>query len=127
MTAMVEMQVGRASLDSSPAWCHDSRGQPTSQGVCPGSALNIPAGLRPLPSRRNGLSTDDLYVDDIDATYQRALEAGAVSLEEPEDMPYGDRRGMIKTRAATSGKSPLARKTSAGHNPPARPPPRPSL
>src|SRR5438046_4361056 len=31
-----------------------------------------------------------LYVDDIDATYQRALEAGAVSLEEPQDLPYGD-------------------------------------
>jgi uncharacterized glyoxalase superfamily protein PhnB len=37
-----------------------------------------------------------LYVDDTDATYQRALEAGAVSLEEPQDLPYGDRRGMIK-------------------------------
>ena len=37
-----------------------------------------------------------LYVDDIDATYQRALDAGAVSLEEPQDMPYGDRRRMIK-------------------------------
>lgn len=37
-----------------------------------------------------------LYVDDIDATYQRALEAGAVSLEEPRDVPYGDRRAMVK-------------------------------
>jgi hypothetical protein len=37
-----------------------------------------------------------LYVDDIDATYQRALEAGALSLEEPQNMHYGDRRGMIK-------------------------------
>ncbi len=37
-----------------------------------------------------------LYVDDIDATYQRALEAGAVSLEEPKDVPYGDRRGMVQ-------------------------------
>ena len=37
-----------------------------------------------------------LYVDDADATYQRALEAGAVSVEEPADMPYGDRRGMVK-------------------------------
>jgi len=36
-----------------------------------------------------------LYVDDID-TYQRALEAGAVSLEEPKDVPYGDRRGMVQ-------------------------------
>ena len=40
-----------------------------------------------------------LYVDDIDATYQRALTAGAQSLEEPQDMPYGDRRGMVKDPA----------------------------
>ncbi|MCM3901831.1 MAG: VOC family protein [Pyrinomonadaceae bacterium] len=38
----------------------------------------------------------DLYVDDIDATYKSALEAGAVSLEEPEDLPYGDRRAMVE-------------------------------
>lgn len=37
-----------------------------------------------------------LYVDDIDATYARALEAGAAPLEEPQDLPYGDRRGMVK-------------------------------
>src|SRR6266850_8358056 len=37
-----------------------------------------------------------LYVDDIDRTYQRALEAGAVSLEEPGETPYGDRRGMVQ-------------------------------
>ena len=37
-----------------------------------------------------------LYVDDVDTTYQRALEAGAVSLEEPNDVPYGDRRGMVQ-------------------------------
>ncbi len=37
-----------------------------------------------------------LYVDDVDATYRRALEAGAVSLEGPQDLPYGDRRAMVK-------------------------------
>ena len=39
------------------------------------------------------------YVDDVDATYKRALRAGATSLEEPQDMPYGDRRGMVKDPA----------------------------
>jgi PhnB protein len=37
-----------------------------------------------------------LYVDDTDATYERALKAGAVSLEEPTDVHYGDRRAMVK-------------------------------
>jgi uncharacterized glyoxalase superfamily protein PhnB len=37
-----------------------------------------------------------LYVDDADATYQRAIEAGAESLEDPRDTPYGDRRAMIR-------------------------------
>ncbi|HEV7180580.1 MAG TPA: VOC family protein [Candidatus Baltobacteraceae bacterium] len=36
-----------------------------------------------------------LYVDDADATYLRALEAGAVSREEPGETSYGDRRAMI--------------------------------
>jgi PhnB protein len=39
-----------------------------------------------------------VYVDDADATYRRALDAGARSLEEPSDMPYGDRRGMVEDR-----------------------------
>jgi PhnB protein len=37
-----------------------------------------------------------VYVDDADATYQRALLAGATSLEEPRDLPYGDRRAMVR-------------------------------
>src|SRR5262244_188598 len=37
-----------------------------------------------------------VYVDDADAIYARALEAGARSLEEPFDTPYGDRRGMLQ-------------------------------
>ena len=37
-----------------------------------------------------------LYIEDVDDTYQRAITAGAESLEAPQDMPYGDRRAMIK-------------------------------
>lgn len=36
-----------------------------------------------------------LYVDDTDATYARALEAGAISIEEPTETPYGDWRAMV--------------------------------
>jgi uncharacterized glyoxalase superfamily protein PhnB len=37
-----------------------------------------------------------VYVDDADRTYQRALSAGATSLEAPLDTPYGDRRAMVR-------------------------------
>jgi PhnB protein len=37
-----------------------------------------------------------LYVPDCDAVYQRALQAGATSIAEPLDQPYGDRNGAVK-------------------------------
>jgi uncharacterized glyoxalase superfamily protein PhnB len=37
-----------------------------------------------------------VYTDDTDAAYRRAIAAGATALEEPMDMPYGDRRAMVK-------------------------------
>jgi PhnB protein len=37
-----------------------------------------------------------LYVDDVDATYQRALQAGATTLMEPTDEEDGDRRGGVQ-------------------------------
>jgi PhnB protein len=37
-----------------------------------------------------------VYVDDADEIYQRALTAGAVSIEAPRDTPYGDRRAMVR-------------------------------
>lgn len=37
-----------------------------------------------------------VYVEDADRVYERALAAGAASLEEPLDTPYGDRRAMVR-------------------------------
>ena len=37
-----------------------------------------------------------VYVDDADATYQRALAAGAVSVQAPADQFYGDRSGGVR-------------------------------
>jgi PhnB protein len=36
-----------------------------------------------------------VYVDDADLVYNRALTAGAESLEAPLNTPYGDRRAMV--------------------------------
>jgi len=37
-----------------------------------------------------------VYVGDADLAYNRALSAGATSLEAPLDTPYGDRRAMVR-------------------------------
>ncbi|MGC1929225.1 MAG: VOC family protein, partial [Candidatus Nitrosopolaris sp.] len=37
-----------------------------------------------------------VYVPDCDAVYHRALRAGATSISEPVDHPYGDRSGGVK-------------------------------
>jgi uncharacterized glyoxalase superfamily protein PhnB len=37
-----------------------------------------------------------MYVPDCDAVYRRALAAGATSISEPADQPYGDRSGGVK-------------------------------
>ncbi len=39
-----------------------------------------------------------VYVHDADETYRLAVSGGAVSLEEPTNMAYGDRRAMIEDR-----------------------------
>jgi uncharacterized glyoxalase superfamily protein PhnB len=40
-----------------------------------------------------------VYVDDVDAVYQRALDAGAESLGAPADRHYGERSGFVKDPA----------------------------
>lgn len=37
-----------------------------------------------------------VYVEDVDAAYKRALEAGATSVREPKTEFYGDRTGSVK-------------------------------
>jgi PhnB protein len=36
-----------------------------------------------------------MYVPDCDAVYRRALAAGAKSIQEPADQPYGDRSAGV--------------------------------
>jgi uncharacterized glyoxalase superfamily protein PhnB len=39
-----------------------------------------------------------LWVDDVDATYTKALQAGATSQSKPEDKPYGHRNAGVVDR-----------------------------
>jgi len=39
-----------------------------------------------------------VYVEDTDSTYGRAVAANAISIEEPADMPYGDRRATVRDK-----------------------------
>lgn len=55
--------------------------------------MGSPGGQFRSP-KRLGQVTQSLYVyvDDVDAHFARAREAGAEIIEEPADQPYGDRR-----------------------------------
>jgi PhnB protein len=48
---------------------------------------------------REKLSALHIYVPDTDAVYRKALAAGAESVSEPEDKPYGERQAGVKDLA----------------------------
>lgn len=51
---------------------------------------DVPSDGRAMPGLLH------VYVDDCDATYRRALEAGATSAREPADQFYGDRTAVVE-------------------------------
>ena len=50
------------------------------------------------PDDRTGIPTNGffLFVDDVDAAYQRALAAGATAVRPPDNIPYGLRSGIVR-------------------------------
>lgn len=58
-----------------------------------GDSLLLVSGVEARPATRSFLY---LYVPDVDAAHARAVAAGATSMEEPRDVPYGDRRAMVE-------------------------------
>ena len=46
-------------------------------------------------------SVNLFYVDDVDATYARAIKAGATSMLAPSDKPWGDRDAVVKDPGGT--------------------------
>jgi PhnB protein len=56
-------------------------------------AIEVSDGNEQYPTAPQAIH---LYVNDADATYERALRAGATSLYAPVDQDYGDREGGVK-------------------------------
>jgi len=68
-----------------------SRERPTVLIIGDSMIMISAAGVRnPMPA------FSYVYVDDADVTFRRAVEAGAKTIEEPSNTPYGDRRGMVE-------------------------------
>jgi uncharacterized glyoxalase superfamily protein PhnB len=55
-----------------------------------------------LGERDGARGAIQVYVEDVDATYARALDAGATAIAAPEDKPYGDRAGGVRDVAGNS-------------------------
>lgn len=56
--------------------------------------IEIGGGTNPdFPPMKNAIH---LFVEDPDAVYERALQAGARSLYEPQDHDYGERSGGVE-------------------------------
>jgi PhnB protein len=57
------------------------------------SAVMVSDVMPQWPAKSNSLY---VYVDDVDATYGRALKAGATSVRAPENAFYGDRTSAVQ-------------------------------
>lgn len=58
--------------------------------------LTLEAGEGFPESVQVGLSSLYLYVEDVDAVYEKAMARGATSISPPEDKPYKERQCGIK-------------------------------
>ena len=58
------------------------------------SIVVLETGDPPDPSARP--ASVYVYVEDVDATYRRALESGATSIAEPADKPYHERAAGVE-------------------------------
>ena len=57
----------------------------------------FPQASTKTPKELGGTSVNIfVYIEDIDALYKQAVDAGATSLMEPDDMFWGDRFGLVQ-------------------------------
>jgi PhnB protein len=56
------------------------------------SAIMLADVMPEWPAKSNSLY---VYVEDVDAAHKRAIQSGATSVREPQDMFYGDRSAAV--------------------------------
>lgn len=78
---------------------------PTADGRIMHAEVRIDDTVLMLADSPNGQSAVPanvhVYVPDVDTTYNRAIEAGAASVQAPEDKDDGDRRGGVQDAGGT--------------------------
>ena len=80
----------KKSFDAKETFLHDLGNGHVHAEVTIGDSVVMIGQSDPMPAQIY------LYVNDVDATYKRALQAGATSISEPADQPYGDRNAGLK-------------------------------
>ena len=58
-----------------------------------GGLVMVSDAMEPFEANKTGVH---VYVDDVDATYAKAIGKGGTSLMAPDDMFYGDRTSAVK-------------------------------
>ena len=59
-----------------------------------GSSMVMIGGMESL--EHESPATIYMYVEDVDSLYDRAVKAGGISMQAPQDQPYGDRVASVK-------------------------------
>jgi PhnB protein len=73
----------------------------------------VPGGRDPSPKTLGGSPVAlFVYVEDVDDVFERALAAGAQSVQAPDNHFYGDRVAMFDDPFGHRGTSPLTSRTS---------------
>lgn len=71
--------------------------QTTSDGGIRHAEVAIEDSIVMLGERAEAMQASvHVYVQDVDAVYARALDAGATGLAAPRDLPYGDRSAGLR-------------------------------
>ena len=84
----------KQAFDANESFCMRGAGEKVMHAeVVIGDSTIMIADVTPQSQARSSMIY--LYVEDVDAVYQRAVQAGATSIKEPANQFYGDRSAGV--------------------------------